>query len=329
MLTFANPWLLLALLMLPLLLVYDRWQRKRSPALRFSSLAGLRKIAPAWPQWARRALLGARLLAVALLVLALARPQKGYTEEDILTEGVDIMITLDVSGSMAAEDFSPRNRLYVAKEVVKQFIEGRRYDRIGMVIFAADSYTKCPLTLDYGVLLRLLDDVQLGTVRDGTAIGTALATSVNRLKPTKAKSKIIILLTDGVNNAGEIDPVTAADIAKAFGLKIYAIGVGKKGFAPFPVNDPFGGKRYVQVPVEIDENMLRQIAQATDGQYFRATDRDSLEKIFKTIDSLEKSEVQVKSYSHYDERFGLFLFPAMGLLLLETVLSHTRFRKLP
>jgi Ca-activated chloride channel family protein len=198
-----------------------------------------------------------------------------------------------------------------------------------MVIFSADSYTKCPLTLDYGVLLRLLDDVQLGSIRDGTAIGTAISTSVNRLKPTKAKSKVIILLTDGVNNTGEIDPLTAAEIAKAFGIKIYAIGVGTQGSAPFPATDAFGGKRYVQIPVEIDEPMLQQIARNTDGRYFRATDRDSLERIFKTIDQLEKSEVEVKSYSHYDELFARFLFPALGLLLVELLLLQTRFRKLP
>jgi Ca-activated chloride channel family protein len=312
-----------------LLIAHKLWQKDRTPAIRFSSLAGMQKLSPAWIRYALHALFGVRLIAIALLIVALARPQKDYTEEDILTEGVDIIIALDISGSMAAEDFSPRNRLYVAKEVVKNFIEGRRYDRIGMVVFSADSFTKCPLTLDYGVLIRLLDDVQLGTIRDGTAIGTALATSVNRLKPTKAQSKVIVLLTDGVNNTGEIDPLTAAEIAKAFAIKIYAIGVGSKGYAPFPVADGFGSKRYVQMPVEIDEKMLQEIAKETEGRYFRATDKKTLEDIFRTINSLEKSEVQVKSYARYDELFSGFLFAAMGLLLLEMVISRTRFQKLP
>lgn len=328
--TFANPWLLLLLAVIPLLILHYRWQRKRVPAVRFSSLADARKIRVGWPRWIRHILFASKLVALTLLILSLARPQKGYTEEEILTEGVDIIVTLDVSGSMAAEDFSPRNRLFVAKDVVKKFIQKRRYDRIGMVVFAADSFTKCPLTLDYGVLMRLLDDVQLGTLRDGTAIGTALATSVNRLKSTKAESKVIVLLTDGVNNAGEIDPLTAAEIAKAFGIKVYAIGVGNKGLAPFPVDNPLGGgKRYVQIPVELDEEILQQVVELTEGQYFRATDKNSLEEIFKTIDALEKSEVKVKSYSRYNELFALFLIPAMGLLFLVTVLSHTRFRILP
>lgn len=327
--TFADPWFLLALLILPGLFAFQRWQRKRRPAIRFPFTPGMKAISPRWTHWAGHGLFALRLLAVGLLVLALARPQKGYTEEELLTEGVDILITLDISGSMAAEDFSPLNRLHVAKEVVKNFISGRQYDRIGMVVFAADSYTKCPLTLDYGVLVRLLDDVKLGTVRDGTAIGTAVGTSANRLKATKAKSKVIILLTDGVNNAGEIDPVTAAEIAKVLKIKIYAIGVGRKGMAPFPVQDAFGGRRTVQMPVKIDEEMLQQISKLTGGRYFRATDKDSLQDIFDTIDTLEKSEVRVKSYSHFEERFGLFLFPAMGILLVETLLSHTRFRGVP
>jgi len=329
MFRFAYPWLLFLLLLWPALLCWEWFYRRRRPVLRFSSLAGMAGLVPAWTVLARRALFILRLLALGLLVLALARPQQGFTEDDILTEGVDIVVTLDVSGSMAAEDFSPRNRLYVAKEVVREFIEGRHHDRIGMVVFSAESFTKCPLTLDYGVLLRQLEDARLGTIRDGTAIGTALATSVNRLKVTKAKSKVIILITDGVNNTGEIDPQTAAEIARALEIKVYAVGVGRRGIAPFPVDDGFGGKRYVQMQVEIDEEGLGKIASTTRGRYFRAEDRSSLKEIFRTIDRLEKSEVRVKSYTHYNELYARFALPALLLLLLEGILIRTRFRSLP
>jgi len=230
---------------------------------------------------------------------------------------------------MAAEDFRPRNRLVVAKQVIQDFVRGRQSDRIGLVIFAARSFTKCPLTIDYDVLLKQIEDVELGVIDDGTAIGSGLANAVNRLRSSKAKSRVIILLTDGVNNSGEIDPLTAAELARSLGLKVYTVGVGREGIAPFPVNDPIFGRRYVDVQVQIDEELLKKIAESTGGQYFRAVDKDSLEKIFKTIDGLEKSKISVKSYTHYNEVFGYFLWPGLGLILVESLLSHTRFRKLP
>jgi Ca-activated chloride channel family protein len=230
---------------------------------------------------------------------------------------------------MAAEDFEPRNRLFVAKGVVRQFIEGSRHDRIGLVVFAGKAFTRCPLTLDYGVLLNAVEDVQLGTIEDGTAIGNGLATCLNRLRDSKARSKVIILATDGVNNRGEIQPVDAAQMAKALGVKIYTIGIGSEGIARFPVNDANYGKVYVNLPVEIDEASLTRIAQSTGGIYYRATDRPSLERIFQEIGKLEKTKVEVKTYTHYNERYPALLFPALGLVLAGTLAGFTRFGKLP
>jgi Ca-activated chloride channel homolog len=327
---FADPWWLLLLLCVPLLgLLEQRRGRALSHGLLFPPSRLASQMSRGGLDTFLLLLRAAKWAAMVLVVLALARPQLGSSEEDILTEGVDIMIALDCSGSMAAEDFHPRNRISVAKQEVRDFILGRRSDRIGLVIFAARSFTKCPLTVDYDVLLKQADDVQLGTLQDGTAIGNGLATAINRLRASRAKSRVIILLTDGVNNSGEIDPLTAAEIGKSLGLRIYTIGVGKGGVAPVPVDDPVYGRRYVEVEVQIDEKLLKNIAQMTGGQYYRAVDRDSLAAIFKTIDSLEKSKISTKSYTHYREVFGWFLWPGLGLVLLESLLSRTRFRKLP
>ena len=329
-LQFADPWYLLLLLMIPLLLVRRLWiRRKFSGGLVFPQTNLARELGQSWTVRFQPWLVLFKLAGIALLVIAFARPQLGSSEEDILTEGVDIMVTVDVSGSMAAEDFHPRNRLVVAKQVIQDFVRGRQSDRIGLVIFAARSFTKCPLTIDYDVLLKQIEDVELGVIDDGTAIGSGLANAVNRLRSSKAKSRVIILLTDGVNNSGEIDPLTAAELARSLGIKVYTVGVGREGIAPFPVNDPIFGRRHVDVQVQIDEELLKKISESTGGQYFRAVDKDSLEKIFKTIDGLEKSRISVKSYTHYNEVFGYFLWPGLGLILAESLLSHTRFRKLP
>jgi Ca-activated chloride channel family protein len=277
----------------------------------------------------RHVLFGAKLAALTLIVVAMARPQRGIEEEEILTEGVDIIVGLDASGSMAAEDFEPKNRLFVAKLVVRQFVEGLRHDRVGLVVFAGKAFTRCPLTLDYGVLLNIVEDVQLGTIEDGTAIGSALTTSLNRLRESKAKSKVIILVTDGVNNRGEIQPLDSARMAQALGVKIYTVGVGSRGTARFPVNDPTYGKIYMNLPVEIDETSLTRIAETTGGVYYRATDRPSLERIFQEIARLEKTKIEVKTYTHYNELFIRLLFPALSLLLAVTVAEATRFGKIP
>ncbi len=330
MLHFANPRLLFLLALIPVLVWrYLRRVRNGEGSLQFSSIFAFRGTGRPWTLHMRHVIFGAEILALALAVMALARPQQGTQEEEFLTEGIDIIVAFDASGSMAAEDFLPRNRFYVAKLVVSKFVEGLKNDRVGLVVFAARAYTRCPLTLDYGVLLNVLDQVQLGSMEDGTAIGNALATCLNRLRSSKAKSKVIILVTDGMNNRGEVQPLDAAQIAKTLGVRIYTVGVGSKGTARFPVQDPNYGKVYVDLPVEIDESSLTQIAQITGGLYYRATDRPSLEKIFAAIGNLEKTKVQVKTYTHYNERFVDFLFPALALVFLGTLAGYTRFGKLP
>ena len=330
MIYFASPYLLLLLGIIPLLVWrYLRRMREGEGSVRFASTIAFEGVRPPWTVRFRHALFGSKMLALALAIVALARPQKGTEEEEILTEGVDIIIALDASGSMAAEDLAPRSRLHVAKHVVRQFIEGLKHDRAGLVVFAGKAFTRCPLTLDYGVLLNVLDSIELGTIEDGTAIGNSLATSLNRLRESKAKSKVIILVTDGVNNRGEVQPLDAAKIAQTLGVKIYTVGVGSRGTARMPVRDPNYGLVYVNMPVEIDEESLTKIAQVTGGGYYRATDRNSLEQVFQQIGRLEKTKIEVKTYKHYNERFLEFLFPALALILVETLTGNTRFRKLP
>ena len=330
MLQFAHPWFLLLLLLVPPMVYWHLRRGARAGAtLRYSNVEAVKKVKRGHIWWARHVLFGLRVLVVVLLVLALARPQSGRTEEQINTEGIDIVIALDISGSMRAVDFKPKNRIEAAKEVAARFIKGRKSDRIGLVVFAAESYTQCPLTLDYGILLHFLKQVDVGLVKDGTAIGLGIANAVNRLRYSTAKSKVIILLTDGRNNAGEVDPITAARIAKALGVRIYTIGVGTRGNALYPVDDPFFGRRYVSMPVEIDEDLLREIARETGGRYFRATDTAALERIFDEIGKLEKTKIEVKHYVRYKELFIRFLLPAFAILLLEIVVANTRFRKLP
>ena len=240
------------------------------------------------------------------------------------------MLVMDVSTSMLAEDFKPKNRIQAAKAVAKEFIEGRTNDRIGLVIFAGEAFPQCPLTLDYGVLMQIIDHVQVAPREwDGTAIGNGIATAVARLKDSKAKSKVIILLTDGVNNAGEIDPITAAQVARTFGIKVYTIGAGTRGVAMYPVDDPIWGRRYQPVRVEIDEELLQRIAALTGGQYFRATDSNKLREIYQQIGELEKTKIEVKEYTRYKELFVNYAGIALALLVLEIVLSHTFLRKLP
>jgi len=273
-----------------------------------------------------------RCLAVALIITALARPQSGLKATQISTEGIDIMLCLDSSGSMQALDFKEKgnrvDRLSVVKRVVGEFIRGRKNDRIGMVVFGQEAFTQCPLTLDYGVLLSLLDSVQIGMAGDTTAIGSALGLCVKRLKDLPSKSKVIILLTDGRNNAGAVSPATAADIAKTYNIKVHSIGVGTEGEAPFLV-DSFFGKQYVYQKVDLDEDTLKEIAAKTSGMYFRATSTEALEKIYQQIDAMEKTEIKIKEYMEYEELFMPLLMAGLGLLLLEIVLANTRLRKIP
>jgi Ca-activated chloride channel homolog len=327
---FHNPWWLLGLALLPYLTWdYVRRTQSRAASIRFPSLNVVKRIPKSWAYRARHTLFGLRIAALALLFVCMARPQFGEALEDVSTQGVDIMLALDVSSSMRTMDFKPKNRLVVAKQVIEDFILGRKHDRIGLVVFSGRSYTQCPLTIDYSVLVQLLRQVEIGRVEDGTAIGTGLLNGANRLRSSVAKSKVMVLLTDGENNSGEVDPVTAARAAAALGIKIYTIGVGKEGEQPIEVDDPFFGKRIVAVPTKIDEPMLRQIAGLTGGQYFRAQDPEGLKKIYENIDKLEKTEIKTTSYMRYRELFAPLALLALGFLVLEMLLAHTRFRKLP
>jgi Ca-activated chloride channel family protein len=328
---FADPWLLILLLAVPFMVFYEL-KKMGSSRIRFSSLETLKDLKPARSLVWRKVLLILRCAAMSLLIMALARPQSGTTSTEIITEGVDIMLCLDTSGSMNALDFQLENkrvnRLQVVKKVVDEFIRGRQNDRIGMVVFAEEAFTQCPLTLDYGVLLSFLDRLEIGMAGDTTAIGSALATCVKRLKDLKSKSKVIILLTDGRNNTGTISPATAADIAKTHGIKVYTIGAGTEGEAPFLVDSLFG-KHYVYQKVDLDEETLKEIAQKTGGRYFRATNTEALKTIYQQIDKMEKTEAKVKEYMEYDELFTYFLIPALCLILLEILLANTRFMKIP
>lgn len=326
--TFAYPGILYLLAIIPLMMFwYFKNGKKNTTAVTYSSLKMFRGYKPTLKEKFRHLPAFLRMGALALFIVALARPQTFASGENIYTEGIDIAMLLDISGSMLAEDFHP-NRIEAAKKVIDEFIQGRTSDKIGLVIFSYESFTQCPLTIDYPVLRGLLKDVKSGMIQDGTAIGTAIANGVNRLKDSKGKSKVIILLTDGVNNAGEIDPITAAQIAKTYGIRIYAIGVGTMGEAPYPFQTPFG-IRYQNMPVEIDETTLRKVADITNGKYFRATNNRKLEDIYQSIDKMEKTKVEVTSYRNASELFYGWLGGGLLLLLFEIGLSRTVFRKIP
>jgi len=317
------------IIIIAMAIYWFKYSRVKSASIKYSDLKIVRRSARTGRTQFRFLLPIFRILAVAFLIVALARPQAGTENREVTSEGIDIMLALDVSGSMKAEDFKPNNRLYVAKEEIKKFVTKRISDRIGLVVFSASSFTQCPLTLDYGVLLNFLDQVRFGMIKDGTAIGMALANCVNRLRESASKSKVIVLLTDGVNNSGEIDPLTAASLAKTMEIKIYTIGVGRPGNAMYPVDDPIFGKRYVYLPNEIDEDVLREIAQRTGGKYFRARSEEELEEIYNEIDQLEKTEIKVKEYIQYKELFPPFIYLGLALLVLEILLGQTLFRKIP
>ena len=328
-LRFAHPWFLLC----GILVIAAAWllwtMRKHQPAAAYSHLPLLDAAGPSWRVRGRWIPTAAKILGALLVVVALARPQSGTASREITSEGIDIMLVLDVSGSMKAEDFKPNNRLYVAKQVIRDFVEGRTNDRIGLVVFAGQSFTQCPLTLDYDVLTSFLDDIDFGMIEDGTAIGMALANAVNRLRESTAKSKVIVLLTDGVNNRGMIEPITAAEIAKTLGIKVYTIGAGKPGNALYPVEDPVFGKRYVYIPNEIDEESLSQIAELTGGRYYRAQSEQMLERVYQEISLLEKTEVKIKEYVQYQELFSFFAAAALASVVLGGALGATWFRTLP
>ncbi len=328
---FANPQLLWLLLWVPLMAGWYVWRYRRSRASIVISTVDPVADAPRTVRYYLRHIpFVLRCGAVALLVAALARPQSASSGSDSTTEGIDIMLAIDISTSMLALDFEPKDRIEAAKATAGQFIADRQNDRVGLVVFAGESFTQCPLTTDRRSLLTLLGGIKTGLVEDGTAIGNGLATAVNRLRESTAKSKVVILLTDGVNNRGQITPLTAAEIAETYGIKVYTIGVGKRGMAPYPVYDIFGRPAgYQQMPVEIDEQTLREIAAKTGGEYFRATDTGSLQAIYSQINQLEKTEVEVTDFTRYTELFGVFLLWAVLLLAAEVLTRHLLVRQIP
>lgn len=325
--TFGQPLFLLLFIIIPFLIVWKFGKgRKQVAAIRVSSTKGLAK-SKSWKNAIQQFPFIFRLLALSCIIIALARPQTRFDETETEGQGIDIILCIDVSGSMTAQDFTP-NRMEAAKKVAIDFVNHRTSDRIGVVIFAGESFTQCPLTTDHYVLTSQISQIRNGLLEDGTAIGSGLATSVDRLRKSKAKSKIIILLTDGVNNGGLIDPSTAKEIAKAFKIKVYTIGVGTDGYAPTPVSTPMGIVMQSQ-KVSIDEALLKNIATETGGKYFRATNNRSLENIYNEIDRMEKSKVEIITFHRYSEKFYPFIFAAMGFLLIELILRFSFFRKFP
>lgn len=326
---FAHPYYFLLLLLLIPMIGWYIWKLRKSQAsMRLSSSSGFDKAPNTIKVYLRHLPFVLRLTALVFLIIALARPQTTDKWNTSTTEGIDIMLTLDISSSMLAQDLRP-NRIEAAKDVAASFINGRPTDNIGLVVFAGESFTQCPLTTDHTILLNLLKDVHVGMIEDQTAIGHGLATAVSRLKDSQAKSKVIILLTDGTNNRGEIAPVTAAEIAKAFGIRVYTIAVGTIGEAPYPHQLPGGGTRMGTTRVEIDEKTLTQIAQITGGLYFRATNNKALKDIYDEIDQMEKTKMSVQEYSQKHEEFGFYALLGLLFLLLELLLRYTLLKNIP
>jgi Ca-activated chloride channel family protein len=318
--TFANPLFLWLLVIVPgIVAFYVLRQQKTSPSLQLPGLQPFEKAGNTFRNYLRHILFALRAAAITLLIIVLARPQKTDKFQNVTTEGIDIILAIDISGSMLARDFKP-DRLEASKNVATEFISGRPYDRIGLVVFSGESFTQCPLTTDHAVLINLLREIQSGMIEDGTAIGNGLATAVNRIKDSEAKSKVIILLTDGVNNRGEISPSTAADIAKTYGIRVYTIGVGTQGTAPYPVQTPYG-VQYQDMPVEIDEAILKDISSKTGGKYFRATDNAKLVQVYSEIDKMEKSKIDVRQFIRKQEKF---LIPAIIVFILMALEALSR-----
>jgi len=324
--TFGQPWFLLLLIVIPVLIWwYVTKNNRRQASIIISDVSA--KGLSSWKTSFRHLPFVFRLLAIIFIIAAIARPQTMFEEQNAEGEGVDIVLCIDVSGSMTAQDLTP-NRLEAAKNVAIDFVNKRLTDRIAIVIFSGESFTQCPLTTDHAVLISAIENIRNGLLEDGTAIGSGLGTSVDRLRTSKSKSKVVILLTDGENNGGLIDPQTAKEIAKAFQVKVYTIGVGTDGYAPQPVNTPMGVVMQ-QGKVSIDEKLLKEIANETGGKYFRAKDNDGLAGIYDEINSLEKSKVEISTRTRYTEKFFPFVIAALALLFLEMLLKFTVFRKFP
>ncbi|MCD6064447.1 MAG: aerotolerance regulator BatA [Flavipsychrobacter sp.] len=323
--SFAHPYFFGLLLLIPFMIWWQlRKKRNDQPAMRLTTLSGMAKVKPSWKARLRPVLFVLRIVAFTALIIALARPQSSNVTESIDSEGIDIVISMDVSGSMLAEDLRP-NRIEAAKKVAIDFVEQRPTDRIGLVVFAGESFTQCPITIDHNVLKEQISNIKSGVLVDGTAIGMGLATGVDRLRNATGKSRVLILLTDGVNNTGLIDPSTALEIAKAYKVRIYTIGVGTQGSAPYPVQTPAGMQKQM-MPVQIDEPLMRKIATETGGKYFRATNNSSLAAIYTEINQLEKTRIDISTYKHYAELFFPFALLAIICLVLELIFRYTMFR---
>lgn len=324
--TFAHPQYFILLLTIPLFIFWLRRNKNNKPSFTISSLKGLRNSPVSTIQKWTPVLNLLRILSMLFLIIALARPQSSNINETVNSEGLDIVLSMDISGSMLAEDFKP-NRIEASKKVAQEFVQNRLTDRIGLVIFSGESFTQCPLTTDQNILREQLNSIRSGLLEDGTAIGMGLATAVERLRNSKAKSKIIILLTDGVNNAGLIDPITALEIAKAYKIRVYTIGVGTEGTAPYPTQDAFGNMVMQQMPVQIDEGLMQKISKETGGKYYRAKDNNSLSKVYKNIDQLEKTKIEINSFKRYAELFFPYALLGLMCLFLEILLRFTVFRR--
>ncbi len=326
--TFKNPEMFWLFIFLPLMIYYFfSVKRKTRPRILISSTEAFQRYRPTLRQRLVNLPIILRCLAVALMIVALARPQSSSKASNVTTEGISIVVSLDISESMLAEDLRP-NRIEAAKKVAVDFIGGRPTDLIGLVIFGGEAFTQCPLTSDHAVITNLMKDIETGMLAQGTAIGEGLATAVARVKDAKTKNKVIILITDGVNNAGSVPPLTAGEIARTFGIRVYTIGVGTKGTAPYPVQTPFG-RQYQNVEVQIDEQLLTQIANATDGKYFRATNNKKLQSIFEEIDKMEKTKIEVTEFKRYTEEYLFWLLAAFLLFVIELLLRYTWLRTLP
>ncbi|WP_321517190.1 VWA domain-containing protein [uncultured Bacteroides sp.] len=325
---FANIYyLFLLILLIPYIMWYILKQRKNEASLQVSDTRVYAHTPRSYKIYLLHAPFVLRVIAFVMIILILARPQTTNNWQNTETEGIDIMLALDISTSMLAEDLKP-NRMEAAKDVATEFINGRPNDNIGMTLFAAESFTQCPLTVDHGVLLNLFQNVKCGIIEDGTAVGMGIANAVSRLKDSKAKSKVIILLTDGSNNKGDISPLTAAEIAKSFGIRVYTIGVGTNGLAPYPYPTA-SGVQYINMPVEIDESTLKQIAETTDGEYFRATSTSKLKEVYQEIDKLEKTKLNVKAFSKRQENYQPFALILLICILSEVLLRNSILKKIP
>ena len=325
---FASPYFLFGLIIIPILIIWYIFRcNKQQAYVRFSDTGFFNKLPKSWRSYLRHIIFILKIAALSLFIIALARPQSSSKNKKVNIEGIDIVLAMDISSSMLACDLKP-DRLEASKAVASNFVEGRHGDRMGLIVFSGETFTQVPLTTDHTMMLNMLKDMKCGMLEDGTAIGDGLASAVNRLKDSEAISKVVILLTDGDNNAGSITPATAAEMAKLFGIRVYTIGAGTRGMAPYPVQTPFGGIQYQQVPVKINETLLQQIADETGGKYFRAESKESLQKIYDEIDKMERSKIEVNEFQRLHEEFYPLVIWGLILLVISFLLKNTIFKSI-